>query len=192
MPWREMIKPDNVDVVAPDGTIRCQTKAYFSGKMFVVDDMAADLRPGDDIRRLLPNGNEDVFRIDDPTFHKAGNFAAHYQVKVSRIGAFPAHTGGNYNITLQGPNSRVNIQSTDNSTNISKGTVLSELKDAIEAAVKNDAERATMLAYVSAIDRSHDQDSFLRAYQSFIASAANHMTIIAPFLPALAAMVSCG
>jgi len=36
----------------------------------------------------------------------------------------------------------------------------------------------------------HDKTSFAQSYQAFITSAAAHMTVIAPFLPALGEMLA--
>lgn len=115
-PW-SIISPDDIDVVAPDGSVRSSVKGYFSGKQFVIDDMSVDVREGDEIRRTLPNGREEAFVVTDPTCYTAGHFGPHYQVAVTRRGIFDKHVGGNYTINVSGNNSRVNVGSTDNSSN---------------------------------------------------------------------------
>lgn len=115
-PW-SIISPDDIDVVAPDGSVRSSVKGYFSGKQFVIDDMSVDVREGDEIRRSLPNGREEAFVVTDPTCYTAGHFGPHYQVAVTRRGIFDRNVGGNYTINVSGNNSRVNVGSTDNSSN---------------------------------------------------------------------------
>jgi len=112
-----MISPDDIDIVAPDGSVRSHVKGYYSGKQVVIDDMGVDVREGDELRRLLPNGREEAVVVTDPKFYKDGPFGSHYQIEVARRGVFDRHKGGNYTIHVSGPNSRVNVGSTDNSSN---------------------------------------------------------------------------
>jgi hypothetical protein len=51
-------------------------------------------------------------------------------------------------------------------------------------------ERAQLLARITAIQRAPDTPSSLARYTDFIALAANYMTIVGPFLPPLAALLS--
>lgn len=124
-PWRNVTSPDDVDIVAPDGLVRSRVKAYYSGKQFIIDDMSVDVRPDDEIRRLLPNGREETFVVTDPKYYSDGPFGPHYQVAIVRRGVFDRRTGGHYTINVSGPNSRVNLGSTDNSTN----TAVTETED---------------------------------------------------------------
>lgn len=112
-----MITPDDIDVVAPDGSVRSRVKGYYSGKQFIIDDMSVDVQEGDEIRRLLPNGREETFLVVDPKFYKDGHFGSHYQVAIQRRGVFDKHVGGHYTVHVSGNNARVNVNSTDNSSN---------------------------------------------------------------------------
>ncbi|HZQ45266.1 MAG TPA: hypothetical protein VFA99_18595 [Acidobacteriaceae bacterium] len=87
---------------------------------------------------------------------------------------------------IHGPNARVNIDSIDNSTNVVHQRVpLSELRKAIESGVSDGAERAAILQRLSDLEAANDRESGAKRYQAFIAAAANHMTLIGPYLPAL-------
>jgi hypothetical protein len=189
-PWKAVCQPDEIDVVAPDGTVRCHVIGYYSGSQFVIDDMKADVRPGDEIRRMLPNGNEEAFTVLDPKFFK-GHFGPHYQVKVGRSGIFSRHTGGNYTVHVSGSNSRVNIGSTDQSTNtVVNGNLFNQIRKALGDGIEDESERKKLTELVSRVEAAHDRKNFVAGYQALIASAANHMTIIAPFLPALAELLT--
>ena len=189
-PWKHLHQPDEIDIVAPDGTVRCRVIGYYGGSQFVIDDMKVDVRPGDEIRRMLPNGNEEAFTVLDPKFFK-GHFGPHYQVRVGRNGTFPRHTGGNYNVHVSGSNSRVNIGSTDQSTNtVVNGNLFNTLRKALGEGIDDETEREKLTELVSQVEAAHDQKSFVASYQALIASAANHMTIITPFLPALAEILT--
>jgi len=182
-PWK-MIKPDDIDIVAPDGTVRSRVKGYYSGKQFIIDDMSVDVRVDDEIRRLLPNGREEAFRVTDPKFYD-GPFGKHYQVSISRPQNFAPHQGGNYSINVAGANSRVNIGSSDSSINVANENVVENIRQALGTAVEDAQHREELERLLSHIATAKDKGSFTAAYQQFITSAANHMTILAPFLPAL-------
>jgi len=185
-PWRSLAKPEDVDVVAPDGSVRCRVTAYYAGSIFTVEDVTADIQPGDEIRRLLPNGKEEVFMVNDPRFYDAGGFGPHYQIKISRKGTFPLHSGGNYNVTVSGVNSRVNISSVDSSTNtVLSGDIFNDLRRAVESGVHDASTRAALIRKIDDAEKARDTDRFVQAYQAVVASAADHITILAPFLPAL-------
>jgi len=80
----------------------------------------------------------------------------------------------------------------DNSTNIvsrSSDRLFVELQEtarSIEAATIRDDVRTR----IKKMEAARESGGFLQAYQGFIASAANHMTLFAPFLPLLTQMLS--
>jgi hypothetical protein len=190
-PWKELCESDEIDIVAPDGTVRCRVIGYYSGTEFIIEDMTADVRPGDEIRRMLPNGREEAFVVQDPKYYGGGPFGPHYQVKIRRGGVYPKHTGGNYTIHVSGSNSRVNIDSTDRSINtVVGGDVFNQLRKALDDGIGDEGDREKLKNLVNQVEAARDQKSFTASYQALIASAANHMTIIAPFLPGLTELLT--
>jgi hypothetical protein len=96
------------------------------------------------------------------------------------------HTVNIYNV--QGANSRVNIQSHDQSVNISSITeveLFSGIRQAITEGVPDNSERVMILEKLSALEKSSHSGGFVSHYQAFINAVASHMTIILPFIPAL-------
>jgi hypothetical protein len=59
------------------------------------------------------------------------------------------------------------------------------LRKVIEEDVPSEKDKAALKDLVQHMENAQDRESFTRAYQDFIYLAAAHMTIIAPFLPAL-------
>jgi len=55
----------------------------------------------------------------------------------------------------------------------------------IESGVRGGNERATILEKLTALEQTQGSSSYAQRYSEFIAAAANHMTLIAPFIPAL-------
>lgn len=179
-----------LDIVTPEGVIRSTTEAIVTGKEIVIPDETVIIQPGDELRRTLPNGTDETFEVIDPVFvQETFGIAGHFQVKVQRKGTFPHGKGGNYSITVSGTNSRVNIGSTDRSINVNVDqSVMSNLRHAITDRVQDAEERAALLSAVAEMEKAEDGTALGAAYQRLIASAANHMSVIAPFLPALGQM----
>ena len=92
----------------------------------------------------------------------------------------------NQTFNVQGPNARVNIGSTDNSTNVvHQGVPFSELRKAIESCVSDGVERTAILERLSDLEGATHRQSGSEKYQAFIATAANHMALVGPYLSAL-------
>ena len=85
------------------------------------------------------------------------------------------------NIHMHGPNARINVNSTDNSTNIASVS---------SNTIPDESQRAQIIAQLDDLERAKESGGFLLAYQSFIASVADYMTIFGPFIPALTLMLS--
>jgi hypothetical protein len=98
----------------------------------------------------------------------------------------PGHT-----FNVSGPNSRVNFQSTDQSHNtVVNNTLFKEIHEAIDNGVQDAAERDNLKARLTALEAAKDRQSFVTQYQAFITAAANHVTILTPFLPALTGLLT--
>ena len=95
-----------------------------------------------------------------------------------------------YNVN--GTNTRVNINSTDSSVNIVKTestSIFSELRDATEK-IGDVKEKESIVESINKMESAHGTNSFVAEYQNFMSFIANHMTVFAPLLPALAGLLS--
>ena len=84
------------------------------------------------------------------------------------------------------------MNSTDNSVNItsvSGDELFVQLREAVRS-IGDDSERNGILSKLDQLEKAKDSGSFLHAYQSFIATVADHMTVFAPFIPALTQMLT--
>ena len=96
------------------------------------------------------------------------------------------------NYYVQGENARVNVNSTDNSLNVvieSKEEFFGTLQQRIESGVPQGDERRKILDALTVLRESHGKPSFALRYTDFMAAAANHITVIVPFIPALTEML---
>jgi len=93
---------------------------------------------------------------------------------------------------LAGTNNRINIGSEDSSTNVVNVTpheLFRELREAFQEQVGDAQERERILARLDALEHEHNAPSAFQRYVDFMAAAANHATIIGPYLPALAQLI---
>lgn len=97
----------------------------------------------------------------------------------------PPHVTNVYHLT--GHNSRVNVQSTDQSMNVivtGSEQLFQKIRESIQSGVPAEQQR-DILERLQALEQAQDNTIFGMRYTEFIAAAANHMTLIGPFIPAL-------
>lgn len=92
---------------------------------------------------------------------------------------------------------RVNVNSSDNSTNfhISTSQVFNSIRDAFNSQTQillPQPERENLLSCVDAMEADVGKPSFTKRYQDFITAGANHMTLLTPFIPALSSLLGSG
>ncbi|MCY1367052.1 hypothetical protein D9M69_539680 [compost metagenome] len=94
-----------------------------------------------------------------------------------------------YNVS--GTGARVNINSADSSVNIvntEANKIFAQLKESV-AKIQDPIQRSEIEFSVNEMEKAHGSNDFLQKYQSFITAAANHMTVLAPVLPALTSLL---
>ncbi len=112
---------DTIEIMKRDGTTAPNVKAIVqSSGINIMNSGKLLIEAGDLVRRKMSNGGEETFEVLDPGFHEGmGGIAAHYQMKVKKLGmpeAKAAVQSITYNIT--GNNARINQKSVDNSSNV--------------------------------------------------------------------------
>jgi hypothetical protein len=102
-------------------------------------------------------------------------------------------SGNQINYYLQGPNSRVNIHSQDNSHNvvINEGELFTKLREAIESAEVDGNLKKQLLDKVEEGKALQQQHGLLKGwFGDFMALASDCITVVQPFVPALAALIA--
>jgi hypothetical protein len=126
---------------------------------------------------------EDI--VEDETFI---NFETHVEkIDISGQSTRPSRNLGNtYN--LHGTHARVNVSSNDNSINISHQNtenVFADMRQVIQNQIQNESERTEILSKLSELEQSVGKKEFLAKYQEFIGTSADHISLIAVFIPYL-------
>jgi len=94
---------------------------------------------------------------------------------------------------VHGHNPRWNVNSTDHSVNVvtaSNDQIFQELRQQITSGLPASEERKDILDKLTALEDAQASPGFAQRYAEFISVAANHMQILAPFVPALTEMLS--
>lgn len=85
-----------------------------------------------------------------------------------------------------GHQNRTTVNGVDASTNTLTIDVFEQLQSAVTNNIDNATDREALLHLIKQMNEKKGTGGFKEVYTNFLVSAANHMTIIAPFLPALA------
>ncbi|MCP4113134.1 MAG: hypothetical protein GY749_47660 [Desulfobacteraceae bacterium] len=184
---------DIVSLIKKSGERFDNIEAGVQPNLIYVKNSSLPIETGDKIKRVLPSKIEETFVVTDPGFHaKFSGIEAHYQIKYIKEGD-QHNTDKSTNITynVSGTQSRINIDTIDLSTNISNSSavkVFSEIREILEK-IEDDNKRNKLLSKVDDLQKSYGTNQFVAEYQDFMAIAANHLTVLAPILPALANLI---
>jgi hypothetical protein len=180
---------DLVSLIKADGRRWDGIKASVQTRKILIEDGRLPIEEGDIIERSLPNGLTERYAVLDRGFqNKFHHIPAHYQIAVRKETSIPRDKSPStvYNVT--GPNARLNIGSVDSSTNVvnvAPVELFTKIQRTIEERVIAEQERDELLARLADLQSAQSTPAYPEQYQRFIAAAANHITILAPFLPAL-------
>jgi len=89
---------------------------------------------------------------------------------------------------LYGHNPRVNVDSTDRSVNVVQipvEQVFARLREQISSNLAAGEERDDILARVEALEQAQNSPPFVQRYFEFMSVVADHISVIAPLIPAL-------
>ena len=187
---------DIITVIHKDGSKHEDIRASVQEKKIITFDVTVPLAAGDKIERELPSGLTEVLIVTDVHLSKGlRRIPDSFTIKYEREGALQRPiqpTTVNVKVS-DSPQTRVNLNSADNSTNAINTqavNVFSQIRDLLGNSVDNAEELALLLERVDDMENSVGSSNFIRAYQDFIAAAAAHMTILAPLLPPLTSLLT--
>lgn len=185
---------DKVSLIKDDGSRFDDIKANVQPHKIFIDDASLPIEEGDKLIRTLPNNLVESYIVLDRGYYESiGDIPSHYQVKVRKESVIPASTPSSIVYNLIGDSSRVNINSQDisvNVKNITSGDLFEKLKKAIEENEDNVDKKSKLLSLVDEMEDAQGTDRFRERYKEFVATAADHMTLLIPFLHALTQLLS--
>jgi hypothetical protein len=182
---------DEIAVVKADGSRFERLRAVVERNSIIFDDVDVPLDEGDQIERSLPGGRKELYDVLDAGFTKGGGgIPDFYHAKVRKTTSRLPQAAATTHVSVSGPNARVNLGSVDNSTNIVSyngvaDDVFRGVVDALRDAKVPASELARLSLQLETMQAAQGTVAYNRAYADFVQLAANWMTIIAPFIPAL-------
>lgn len=184
---------EEIKLIKKNGEIIEPVVGLVSSKSIFIEDTSIQIQEGDVFERILPNGIVEKYLVTDSGFMRGmgGHMKDHYQTKVEKITDLLPKTGhGQGYIQVTNENGNVNINSTDNSINIRISNDTTKIFNELRSAINEIDDSAELLKATDNLEDSIGKPDFLEHYNKFIQAAANHMTIIAPFLPAITSLIA--
>jgi len=197
---------DKVKLIKQNGTEYKDLQANVTQDKILILGISIIIEEGDTIIRPLPNNHvEEYVVLDSGCYERRYGIEAHYKLQVRKLTSLSDYTNSgtftyinkyddNSQTTINGrDNIRINNNSNDTSTNLNytkvNSTVFDEIRTKLNEGQINDGERAELLSQVDDLEEAVDTPSFFSKYQKFITSAADHMTVIGPMIPALTQLI---
>lgn len=185
----EQFHNDIIRIISKNGShTSIDLKANVTPGTINIYDVDIDIVEGDIVERDLPKGRIETYEVIEANYkQKFSAFPAHYNLKVRKTTAIkPALPVKNiFNLT---GNARVYQHSTDNSINNinqNPNDIFNELREFIEYNIKFNSN---LLDALKELEASKGTKSYSDLYLKFVSVAADHIGILATFLPALATL----
>lgn len=186
---------ESVILIKQDGR-RFELQAMVQSELILTENVSIPIEDGDAYERKTPSGITEWFTVLDAAYQpRVGPMPAHYQSKVRKNTALP-RTPPTPNVVynLIGANSRVNNQSSDSSTNVvtvDSSQLFVNMRQAIQQGSLDADVAQRLIERVDALESATPRTkTFLDRYNELITAGANHMTVLAPFIPALTQLLS--
>lgn len=186
---QRLTRMEVLTLIRTNGQETSNIQVEFQPDEIRIDDGDLLIEEGDTLRRTLKNGLiEDYLIIDRGYISGGGHFSPYYRAKVRKKTAInhPPSVSNNYHVT--GNNSRINVDSSDSSTNTvnaSEAALFNDLKKAIELHIEDEEQRRLILERVTDMEAAHKTPHFKAKYEALIQQAANHIIVLTPFIPQL-------
>ena len=182
---------DKLTFVKSDGSAeKSDIAGVVTSGQLVTFDTSIQVLPGDRFLRHLPNGLVEEFIVDDPGYH-SGVDEPCYVATVHRSDAAPASPATIIN-NIHGDNARVNVNSTDNSTNTvakdERTQIYAQLREKLNE-IDDSQKAATIAQAIDAMEAAQDAESLKDRYLQFMAVTSDHVGVFGPLLGLLAGVV---
>jgi hypothetical protein len=185
---------DRVVWVKKNGEKQDNILALIQKDKIFMDDISLKIEEGDKIARKLPNGIEELYLITYIDYVSGFGGIDHMEIDVEKEKAIRNIGATHVEYHQHGNTEQVNINSSRASfkkidkIEITNNNIFMQLKNAIEENVAEEDAKSDLLQQVEVLENAQGQKVFSNHYNEFIASAANHATLltaIAPIIPKL-------
>lgn len=177
-------KPDDVEL----------WQFYLRDKFDLREEDAALVMPIRDSGQSNARADFELFSTEEKMFWRLqiGHVVATQAVHLQVMGGTGPQQPASITNEVSGVNPRVYINSSDHSVNkvsVQASEVFDQLRGVL-ADVEDVQEREALSGSIDDMEAAHGSPDFLTRYQTFVSLAADHATVFAPFLPALANLLN--
>ena len=186
---------ETLTVTGPDGANKREIKAVVSKNSITTQDASVPIEVGDEIERELPHGAKETLSAAQVHFQRGfGGIPSHYTItaRVAKSLAGQAHGPGVSVYVSESPQARVNLHSVDHSNsviNTQSNEAFEQTRHLIQNQIGDPQERDRLLRSVNDMESAHQSGDFAAAYKQFVGLAADHISALAPVIPALASLL---
>ena len=193
-PFEEMLTSE-IRLIKPSGDVLGPFKASVQGREIYFFEVHDPVSTGDKIVRELPNGMKETYEVENVEYEEGlppeipPCWKLHVRKEDDQTRSKTLSSTNIFND--RGDYAPVNLESLDNSVNIQDRpeTAFDEARQKLHAAIEDQVLLKELLAHLRLMEEARSQPKWAAAYSKFIEGVANHMTVIAPLLPALAETV---
>ncbi|WP_336073683.1 hypothetical protein [Priestia megaterium] len=191
---------DKVSLKRKNGQVYTDIRAGLQKGKILIEDISIIIEEGDTLSRILPSGtSEEYIVLTIHQYNKRFSIPAYYELEVRKRTSLSDYGEGTTFIDqsvnhFNGNNNRVNKHSTDNSSNqIYEKTEISVFNQLREKLAKSDipeTKKNEIINRVEELEKAIGTSNALSKYQNLISSAADHMTVLTPFIAPLTILLS--
>jgi hypothetical protein len=184
---------EKLRLIKADGRVVENIEALVEPKKIFVDDASVIIEEGDIFERILSNGAVENYEVLDRGFYKGMHgIPDHYQTSVRKTTAKSYNTNARVTYNINNESGKININSTDNSLNVNvslskEDEALFDTLKSLASSLNNNDEICKL---IDEMRNSVGKETFSEKYNNFIQSAANHITVFAPFIPMISNLLT--
>jgi len=179
---------EKVKLIKKDGSIFENIEALVqTGKIFI-EDTSVSIEEEDIIERTLPNTTIERFVVLDRGFYKGMHgIPDNYQIKVEKESKYKStiNSGSSQTYNINNQSGKINIHSVDQSVNYTLTANDEQLFITLKDLARSVDYDGQLEELVQQLRDNVGKKTYAEKYNKFIQSAANHMTVFAPFIPML-------
>lgn len=186
----ENFPTEEIEIFDEYGKYIANVKGFFGKEYLTITDVSIPIVEGQYIIRKLPNGVNEKYEIINSKYNKGNEDICDFYkltLKKSTIKNKETKTIINNIYNCE----KVNVDSIDNSVNIklnnSEELILNEIKKILDSIQENNKEKKELFDEMC---KNIGKKTFLEKYQLFIASMADHITVLTPFIPFLRSLIN--
>lgn len=167
---------------------------YLRAKFSLREEDAPFLVPTKDSGANDASKHYELFTAEEQFFwnHQLNYVISRYNAYLQTMSKPPPVLPAHVTYNVSGNNSRINVNSQDLSVNVIDSRVTEVFEQVREAGEKvtDPIAKAKIDMAIEELEKAYGAGNFLSKYQAFISVAADHMTLFAPILPALTALLT--